>query len=485
MFTFKNTFFDLPSDFYENVKPTPVSNPKIIKLNKKLYENLDLDDQISNDLLTKVFSGNLVLDSTQPISLKYAGHQFGNFINQLGDGRAILLGEIVNKSNERFDIQLKGSGLTPFSRQGDGRSALGPVIREYVVSEAMFHLGIPTTRALCAVETGEKVMRESIQPGGILTRVARSHIRVGSFEYFASREDWKNVELLLNYSIDRHYPEIKESDEKALEFLRSVASRQSDLMADWMGVGFIHGVMNTDNFTISGETLDYGPCAFMDEYDPATVYSSIDHGGRYAFGNQPSIAAWNLASLAGCLISFIDNDSKKANELATKVLDDFSINTNQEILNVMCQKIGLDGNSDQHQTILKSLLKIMIPNQADYILSFRYLGQTLLDKDSLFLDQFKEKEKIKEWLSNWKLTVKELDLDAEELVKKMDSINPIYIPRNHNVDKAIKAAYEENLEPMNELLEALKNPFKENKKYSHLTVPPKEEEKILQTFCGT
>ena len=274
-------------------------------------------------------------------------------------------------------------------------------------------------------------------------------------------------------------------DNHYLELLKAVSNNQSKLIAKWMGVGFIHGVMNTDNFTVSGETLDYGPCAFMDEYDPGAVYSSIDHGGRYAFGNQPSIAAWNLASLAGCLISLIDNDSDKANELATKVLDNFSINTNQEILNIMCQKIGLDGNSDEHQTILKDLLKIMIPNKADYILTFRNLSQTLQDKDSLFLDHFREQEKIKEWLSNWKKLIKELSQDTKEIVKKMDSVNPIYIPRNHNVDKAIKAAYKEDLEPMNELLEALKNPFEENTKFSHLAIPPKDEEKILQTFCGT
>jgi uncharacterized protein YdiU (UPF0061 family) len=243
--------------------------------------------------------------------------------------------------------------------------------------------------------------------------------------------------------------------------------------------------MNTDNFTISGETLDYGPCAFIDEYDPATVYSSIDHDGRYAFGNQPSIAAWNLASLAGCLISLINNDSKIANELATKVLDDFSINTNQEILDIMCHKIGLDGNSEQHQIILKDLLKIMIPNQADYTLSFRYLSQALLNKDSLFLDQFKEQGKIKEWLKNWKLAIKELNKDTGEIVSNMESINPVYIPRNHNIDKAIKASYEEDLNPMNELLDALKDPFEENEKYLHLALPPKDEEKILQTFCGT
>ena len=477
-----NSYIGLPEDFYQVINPVPVKSPRLIAFNEELAQYLDLEMDPKEAL--KYFSGNSIPENTTPIALNYAGHQFGNFVHELGDGRATLLGEIeVNK--ERFDIQLKGSGPTKFSRQGDGRSALGPVIREYIISEAMYHLDIPTTRALAAVLTGEHVFRDEIEPGGILTRIAKSHIRVGTFEYFASRQQWENVKLLADYTIQRHFPEIRELDNHYLELLKAVSDRQSKLIAKWMSIGFIHGVMNTDNFTISGETIDYGPCAFMDEYDPATVYSSIDHGGRYAFGNQPSIASWNLASLAGCLISFIDKDSKKANELATKVLDDFSINTNQEILDVMCQKIGLEGDSDKHQSILKDLLKIMIPNQADYTLSFRFLSQTLLGKDSLFLNQFKEEEKIKEWLSNWKVTVKELNLDSEEMVKKMDSINPIYIPRNHNVDKAIKAAYEENLDPMNELLEVLKNPFKENKKYSHLAIPPKEEEKILQTFCGT
>jgi len=477
-----NSYIGLPEDFYQVINPVPVKSPRFIAFNEELAQSLGLE--MDPKVALKYFSGNSIPENTTPIALNYAGHQFGNFVHELGDGRATLLGEIeVNK--ERFDIQLKGSGPTQFSRQGDGRSALGPVIREYIISEAMYHLDIPTTRALAAVLTGEHVFRDEIEPGGILTRIAKSHIRVGTFEYFASRQQWENVKLLADYTIQRHFPEIRELDNHYLELLKAVSDRQSKLIAKWMSIGFIHGVMNTDNFTISGETIDYGPCAFMDEYDPATVYSSIDHGGRYAFGNQPSIAAWNLASLAGCLISFIDKDSKKANELATRVLDDFSINTNQEILNVMCQKIGLEGDSDKHQNILKDLLKIMIPNQADYTLSFRFLSQTLLGKDSLFLNQFKEEEKIKEWLSNWKVTLKELNLDLEKIVKKMDSINPIYIPRNHNVDKAIKAAYEDNLEPMNELLEVLKNPFKENKKYSHLAIPPKEEEKILQTFCGT
>ena len=477
-----NSYIGLPEEFYQVIKPVPVKSPQLLAFNQELVEELGLE--IGPKQAIQYFSGNSVPENTIPIALNYAGHQFGNFVHELGDGRATLIGEI-EVGKERFDIQLKGSGPTKFSRQGDGRSALGPVIREYIISEAMHHLKIPTTRALAAVSTGEHVFREQIEPGGILTRIAKSHIRVGTFEYFASRQQWEDVKHLADYTIQRHFPEIRELDNHYLELLKAVSRKQAKLIAKWMSVGFIHGVMNTDNFTISGETLDYGPCAFIDEYDPATVYSSIDHDGRYAFGNQPSIAAWNLASLAGCLISLINNDSKIANELATKVLDDFSINTNQEILDIMCHKIGLDGNSDQHQIILKDLLKIMIPNQADYTLSFRYLSQALLNKDSLFLDQFKEQGKIKEWLKNWKLAIKELNKDTGEIVSNMESINPVYIPRNHNVDKAIKASYEEDLNPMNELLDALKDPFEENEKYLHLALPPKDEEKILQTFCGT
>ena len=477
-----NSYIGLPEEFYQVIKPVPVKSPQLLAFNQELVEELGLE--IGPKQAIQYFSGNSVPENTIPIALNYAGHQFGNFVHELGDGRATLIGEI-EVGKERFDIQLKGSGPTKFSRQGDGRSALGPVIREYIISEAMHHLKIPTTRALAAVSTGEHVFREQIEPGGILTRIAKSHIRVGTFEYFASRQQWEDVKHLADYTIQRHFPEIRELDNHYLELLKAVSRKQAKLIAKWMSVGFIHGVMNTDNFTISGETLDYGPCAFIDEYDPATVYSSIDHDGRYAFGNQPSIAAWNLASLAGCLISLIDNDSKIANELATKVLDDFSINTNQEILDIMCHKIGLDGNSEQHQIILKDLLKIMIPNQADYTLSFRYLSQALLNKDSLFLDQFKEQGKIKEWLKNWKLAIKELNKDTGEIVSNMESINPVYIPRNHNIDKAIKASYEEDLNPMNELLDALKDPFEENEKYLHLALPPKDEEKILQTFCGT
>ena len=301
-----NSYIGLPEEFYQVVNPTPVKNPKTLIFNEDLADSLGIklrDEEVSN-----IFSGNGLPEDSVPIALNYAGHQFGNFVQQLGDGRAVLLGEI-NAKDGTYDLQLKGSGKTMFSRQGDGRSALGPVIREYILSEAMYYLGVPTSRALAAIATGEHVARETFEPGGVLTRIAKSHLRVGTFEYFASRQQLNDVKMLADFAIQRHYPEIRETEKHYLELLKKVASNQSKLVSKWMSIGFIHGVMNTDNFTISGETIDYGPCAFLDEYHPGKVFSSIDQSGRYAFGNQPSIASWNLASLAGCLIAFIDKDS--------------------------------------------------------------------------------------------------------------------------------------------------------------------------------
>ena len=367
-----NSYIGLPEEFYQQINPTPVENPSLLQFNDELAEllKISLEEQEKLD----IFSGNKIPSDSIPIALNYSGHQFGNFVHELGDGRAVLLGEI-NNQNGNYDIQLKGSGLTKFSRQGDGRSALGPVIREYIVSEAMHYLDVPTSRALAAVATGEYVARDNFEPGGILTRVAKSHLRVGTFEYFASRQQWQDVKLLADFAIQRHYPEIRETNNHYLELLKKVAENQSILISKWMGVGFVHGVMNTDNFSISGETIDYGPCAFLDEYHPGKVFSSIDQNGRYAFGNQPSISAWNLASLAGCLIAFIDKDSDKANELATEVLDNFSVETNQRILNLMCQKIGLDGSIKENHEILRKLLKIMMDNEADYTITFRSLSK--------------------------------------------------------------------------------------------------------------
>ena len=394
------------------------------------------------------------------------------------------MGEVRNK-NESYDIQLKGSGQTKFSRQGDGRSALGPVLREYILSEAMYHLGIPTTRSLAAVATGEHVVRDSFEPGGILTRVAKSHLRVGTFEYFASRQQWEDLKLLADFAIQKHFPEIRETDNHYLELLKKVASNQSILIANWMSVGFIHGVMNTDNFTISGETIDYGPCAFLDEYHPGKVFSSIDQNGRYAYGNQPSISSWNLASLAGCLIAFIDKDSDKANELATEVLENYSIDTNQRILDLMCKKIGLDGSKKNNQEILRNLLKLMMDNESDFTITFRSLSDILLNNSDNFLAQFHQKNEVSGWINNWKSALNLENKNVGEIISNLNNTNPMYIPRNHQVQKAIEESYLGNLKVLEEMLEVLKNPFQENVSLSHYSEAPSEQQRVTQTFCGT
>ena len=477
-----NSYIGLPEEFYQIVNPTPVKSPSMLVFNEELANKLNIE--IPNKDRLEIFSGNKVPKNSTPIALNYSGHQFGNFVHELGDGRAVLLGEISNKTGN-YDLQLKGSGQTRFSRQGDGRSALGPVIREYILSEAMHSLDIPTTRALAAISTGEYVAREGFEPGGILTRVASSHIRVGTFEYFASRQQWENVKLLADFSIQRHFPEIRETKNHYLELLKKVASNQSILLSKWMSVGFVHGVMNTDNFTISGETIDYGPCAFLDEYHPGKVFSSIDQNGRYAFGNQPSIASWNLASLAGCLIAFIDKDSDKANELATEVLDNFSIETNQRILDLMCKKIGIDGSIKENQALLRQLLKLMMDNQSDYTITFRSLADVLLEKDINFSKQFKDKASINEWLDSWKKILLQDKRNFVEIALEMKLVNPVYIPRNHQVQKTIEDAYNNDFSKMNEIIEVVRKPFEELDKYSSYSEAPLEDQKVLRTFCGT
>ena len=477
-----NSYIGLPEEFYQVVNPTPVRNPKTLIFNEDLADSLDIklkDEEVSN-----FFSGNGLPEDSVPIALNYAGHQFGNFVQQLGDGRAVLLGEI-NAKDGTYDLQLKGSGKTMFSRQGDGRSALGPVIREYILSEAMYYLGVPTSRALAAIATGEHVARETFEPGGVLTRIAKSHLRVGTFEYFASRQQLNDVKMLADFAIQRHYPEIRETEKHYLELLKRVASNQSKLVSKWMSVGFVHGVMNTDNFTISGETIDYGPCAFLDEYHPGKVFSSIDQNGRYAFGNQPSIASWNLASLAGCLIAFIDKDSDKANELATEVLDNFSKETNQRILDLMCEKIGLNGGKKENQTLLRNFLKIMMDNEADYTITFRNLSKVLFEDSDDFFNQFGEKKEINAWLNNWEQALKKEHKDLSNLTENLNRINPVYIPRNHQVQLAIDLAYENDFSKMLEMIEVFKNPFEEVSEYVSYSQAPLEKEKIRRTFCGT
>ena len=477
-----NSYIGLPEEFYQVVNPTPVKNPKTLIYNEDLADSLGI--KLGNEEVLNFFSGNELPEDSVPIALNYAGHQFGNFVQQLGDGRAVLLGEINNKDGT-YDLQLKGSGKTMFSRQGDGRSALGPVIREYILSEAMYYLGVPTSRALAAIATGEHVARETFEPGAVFTRIAKSHLRVGTFEYFASRQQLNDVKMLADFAIQRHYPEIRETEKHYLELLKRVASNQSKLVSKWMSVGFIHGVMNTDNFTISGETIDYGPCAFLDEYHPGKVFSSIDQNGRYAFGNQPSIASWNLASLAGCLIAFIDKDSDKANELATEVLDNFSKETNQRILDLMCEKIGLNGGKKENQTLLRNFLKIMMDNEADYTITFRNLSKVLFEDTDAFFNQFAEKKEINAWLKNWEQALKKEHKDLSNLTENLNRINPVYIPRNHQVQLAIDLAYENDFSKMLEMIEVVQDPFREKDKYSSYMSAPREDQKVKRTFCGT
>jgi uncharacterized protein YdiU (UPF0061 family) len=484
---FDNSYQNLPQDFFERINPVPVKDPQLIIFNNDLGRSLGIDQKINKKELANIFSGNEILKGSSPIALAYAGHQFGNFVNQLGDGRAVLLGEVSTPNQERFDMQLKGSGQTRFSRQGDGRSPLGPVIREYVVSEAMNALGIPSTRSLAAVTTGEKVFREVILPGGILTRIAKSHIRVGTFEYFATQKNTENLKTLADYTIKRHFLSLKDVANPYLSLLEIVSERQIELISKWMGVGFIHGVMNTDNTSIVGETIDYGPCAFMDEYNPSTVFSSIDAQGRYAFGNQPLIAQWNMACFANSLLGLIDKDTEKATSKAQKVINNFPNKMSEAVMSVMCKKIGLDSTKTNSQEALTKLLRIMLDNKSDYTLTFRYLSEIIKGKrDSSFKQQFLEHNQISNWLKEWKELIKDQDLAKKEIVLSMESSNPVFIPRNHLVERAIEAAVENNdFSEMKTLLTILSKPYEEQSKYGEYMKPPKPLEVVHQTFCGT
>ena len=484
---FDNSYQNLPQDFFERINPVPVKDPQLIIFNNDLGRSLGIDQKINKKELANIFSGNEILKGSSPIALAYAGHQFGNFVNQLGDGRAVLLGEVSTPNQERFDMQLKGSGQTRFSRQGDGRSPLGPVIREYVVSEAMNALGIPSTRSLAAVTTGEKVFREVILPGGILTRIAKSHIRVGTFEYFATQKNTENLKTLADYTIKRHFLSLKDVANPYLSLLEIVSERQIELISKWMGVGFIHGVMNTDNTSIVGETIDYGPCAFMDEYNPSTVFSSIDAHGRYAFGNQPLIAQWNMACFANSLLGLIDKDTEKATSKAQKVINNFPNKMSEAVMSVMCKKIGLDSTKTNSQEALTKLLRIMLDNKSDYTLTFRYLSEIIKGKrDSSFKQQFLEHNQISNWLKEWKELIKDQDLAKKEIVLSMENSNPVFIPRNHLVERAIEAAVENNdFSEMKTLLTILSKPYEEQSKYGEYMKPPKPLEVVHQTFCGT
>jgi uncharacterized protein YdiU (UPF0061 family) len=483
----QHTYSNLPSRFYARVAPTPVKDPRLVVFNSRLASELGFEPAVLEREGAAWFSGNQTPDDAKPIAMAYAGHQFGGFVPALGDGRAILLGERVGPDGVRRDIQLKGSGRTPFSRNGDGRAALGPMLREYLISEAMHALGIPTTRSLAVVTTGEQVVREDLLPGAVLTRVAASHIRVGTFEYFAVRNDREAVSQLLDYVITRHYPEARGADIPALAVLEAVAQRQAALIADWMSVGFIHGVMNTDNMAISGETIDYGPCAFMDNYDANTVFSSIDHAGRYAYGNQPVIAQWNLARFAETLLSLIDSDIGKAAELATAVVKDFMPGFDARLLARMRRKIGLASEQEGDVELVRSLFATMQSAGADFTLTFRHLARCADDpaNDASLLDLFANSD-IADWLRRWRERLASEPRNAAERVANMRRVNPAFIPRNHRVEAALEAASTHaDFAPFLELLIILEHPYDDQSGRGEFERPPPPGKRVYRTYCGT
>ena len=483
---FDNSYARLPEAFYARMNPTPVAAPNLITVNRGLAAELGIDpDDLESAEGVEVLAGNRVPEGAEPIAQAYAGHQFGNFVPQLGDGRAILLGEVVDARGKRRDVQLKGAGTTPFSRRGDGRAPLGPVLREYVVSEFMHALGIPTTRGLAAVTTGETVRRPEPLPGGVFARVAASHIRVGTFQYFASRGDKDNLGKLVDYSISRHIPEAVDADRPVLALLSWVMKRQASLVARWMGVGFIHGVMNTDNTTISGETIDFGPCAFMDEFHPGTVYSSIDRNGRYAFAAQPRIIAWNISRLGEALLAVIDDDEKTAIELAQSTLEAFPSFFEDAYRSVMAAKLGLDEMTDNDSELVSDLLSLMTDQRADYTNTFRGLCDVAAngnDNDAFF-SQFQAAEPARAWLQRWQRRLGDV---SGERAEAMRLVNPWVIARNHRVEQAISAAVERSdFAPFHKLLGVLDDPYNEPILWSDYRDPPKPDERVTQTFCGT
>lgn len=485
---FEHTYAALPPRFYAPVKPTTVANPQLVVFNRSLAEELRLDPDVIEPHAAAMFSGNELAEDATPIAMAYAGHQFGNFVPQLGDGRAILLGERRDRDGVLRDIQLKGPGRTPFSRSGDGRAAVGPMLREYLISEAMHALGIPTTRSLAVVTTGEQVFREHVLPGAVLTRVAASHVRVGTFQYFAARGDQEAVQTLLDYVIERHYPEVRGADVPALAALKAIAERQAALIADWMRVGFIHGVMNTDNMALSGETIDYGPCAFMDKYDPSTVFSSIDHGGRYAYVNQPGIAQWNLARLAETLLPLIDTDADKAVSLATEVVVSFVDRFNTLFIEQMRRKIGLVSTEEGDADLIKQLFAAMQRAEADFTLTFRRLSliAETPDQPAPLRELFAETTEIDNWLKDWQTRLTRDPQSIRERMETMRLANPEFIPRNHRVEAALDAASERgDLEPFRQLLGILQRPYEQQPAFADYALPPEPSDRVFKTFCGT
>jgi len=492
---FHNRYVNLGEGFYVITRPTPVANPMLITFNDELAAFLGIACIPSDPAeLAAVFSGNMIPDGAKPLAMAYAGHQFGSFNPNLGDGRAILLGEMVGPAGLSFDIQLKGSGRTCYSRNGDGRAALGPVLREYLISEAMEKLGVPTTRALAAVTTGEGVLRERMLPGGVITRVASSFVRVGTFQHFSSRGDEQAVRKLADYVIQRNYPDVARADNPYQSLLRAVVARQAALIAQWMQRGFIHGVMNTDNMSIAGETIDYGPCAFMDAFDHYRVFSSIDHGGRYAYGNQPAVGLWNLTRLAESLIPLLSHHTETAVEIAQGILESYISAYEFAWLDGMRTKCGLSENVDatvksDDKALVESLLNTMAANHADFTLTFSNLSQLsaqVSERDAPLRALFDEPAQCDTWVASWRKRLRYEQTDDAERQRNMQAVNPVYIPRNHQVEAAIRAAEDHHdFSVFQELHAVLQNPYTMQIGKDRYMQPPKPEQVVTQTFCGT
>ncbi len=487
LFPFDNSYARLPDSFYARISPAPVKNPELIALNLPLAEELGLNlATASSTDLAAIFSGNVLPEGAEPIAQAYAGHQFGHFVPQLGDGRALLLGEVTDTHGIRRDIQLKGSGQTPFSRSGDGRAAVGPVMREYIVSEAMHALGIPTTRSLAMVATGEPVYRETALPGAILTRVAASHLRIGTFEFFAARRMEPELKQLTEYALTRHYPKAAREN-PAITLLQEVMTAQTRLVARWLGVGFIHGVMNTDNMSISGETIDYGPCAFMDHYDSDKVFSSIDRHGRYAYSNQPVIAHWNVVKLAETLLPLIDEDTERAVELAQEELERFPALFADASKEVMGAKLGFSRQAEGDETLIEDFLALMEQQGADFTRSFRALCDAAENPEAnRLVEEMNEPEQVKQWLVRWRARLESEPVSSREIADAMRRANPAYIPRNHQIERAIAAATEhQDFTLMRTLQDVLTEPYQERADYPEYAKAPLPQERVMQTFCGT
>jgi uncharacterized protein YdiU (UPF0061 family) len=485
---FDNSYLQLPGRFYTRLAPTPVSRPGPIRVNRELAQQLGIDaDWLASEEGTEALAGNSLPEGAEPIATVYAGHQFGGWAPQLGDGRAILLGEVIGLDGLRYDIQLKGSGPTPYSRGGDGRAPLGPVLREYIVSEAMAALGVPTTRSLAAVTTGEPVYRQVAEPGAVLTRVARSHIRIGTFQYFLARGDVEALRLLVDYVIERHYPAAAGAENPARALLDGVIANQASLLAQWQLLGFIHGVMNTDNMLLSGETIDYGPCAFMDNYDPATVFSSIDHQGRYAYGNQPGIAHWNLARLAQALLPVMHENEEQSLAVAQDGLEAFPGLFQAAWRDGMAGKLGLSGFEEDDESLAAGLLELMAQEQADFTLSFRRLAELAAPESTQGIsDLFEFSGSFAPWLERWRRRINSDGQDPVQRQLAMYRANPVFIPRNHLVAAAINAAVSDSdFAPFSQLVDLLGQPRDYEPSLADFARPPRPEEVVSKTFCGT